>query len=60
MRKLRKVDYPSYKYIPIELGNGDKPITFKITDVNQKFFDSFFSKLYKTPNMGKVITIGTD
>ena len=29
MRKLRKVDYPSYKYIPIDLGNGDKPITFK-------------------------------
>ena len=60
MRKLRKTDYPSYKYIPIDLGNGDKPITFKITDVNQKFFDSFFAKLYKTPNMGKVITIGTD
>ena len=60
MRKLRKTDYPSYKYIPIDLGNGDKPITFKITDVNQKFFDSFFARLYKTPNMGKVITIGTD
>ena len=60
MRKLRKLDYPSYKYIPIDLGNGDKPITFKITDVNQKFFDAFFAKLYKTPNMGKVITIGTD
>ena len=60
MRKLRKIDYPSYKYIPSDVGNGDKPITFKITDVNQKFFDAFFAKLYKTPNMGKVITIGTD
>ena len=60
MRKLRKIDYPSYKYIPIDLGNGDKPITFKITDVNQKFFDTFFAKLYKIPSMEKGITFATD
>ena len=60
MRKLRKTDYPSYKYIPIDLGNGDKPITFKITDVNQKFFDTFFAKLYKIPSMEKGITFSTD
>ena len=60
MRKLRKIDYPTYKYIPIDLGNGDKPITFKITDVNQKFFDVFFARLYKIPSMEQGVTIGTD
>ena len=60
MRKLRKIDYPSYKYIPIDLGNDDKPITFKITDVNQKFFDSFSARLYKMPNMGTTIVFGTE
>ena len=60
MRKLRKIDYPTYKYIPIDLGNGDKPITFKTTDVNQKFFDMFSARLYKIPSMEQGVTIGTD